>query len=61
MNDEILPIIPPQFPYDPDAKIFMTYDEDDKLIWGPYSYNEYIEMIKSMAGVNKEFLGKNDE
>lgn len=51
---------PLQFPYHPDDKVFKYVDEEGNEIGDPYSYNEWIEKIKSFSCVNEELLGSND-
>lgn len=65
MNDEIQEMTPLSLPFDPDDKIFYhSYededDEEENEIGEPYSYNEWIQKIKDMSGVNEEFLRPKD-
>lgn len=58
MNDDILSIIPPSFPYDLDAKIFCFHDEEGNPIGEPYSYNDKLKALKDISGINNELLGE---
>lgn len=50
-NNDILFIEALPFPYDPDAKMFNSYDEEGNVIGEPFSYNEWIQHIKDISGV----------
>jgi hypothetical protein len=54
---EIEPIIPLPLPFDPDEKIFKTVDEETDEVLETYSYNDWLQKIQDMAGVNEELLG----
>jgi len=58
---DIQPIIAIPLPYSVDEKIFNRTDEDGEVIGKPYSYNEWIEEIKNISGVNESLLGKEGE
>jgi len=60
MNQEIEKIIPPPLPYALDDKIFNYTDEEENIISDPYSYNDWIQKIKDISGVNEELLGPKD-
>jgi len=55
MNDEIESIIPLPFPFDKNEKIFNRYDEDGEVIGETYSYNDFMQEIMDIYGVNKDF------
>ena len=59
-SDEIQKIIPPNFPYGLDDKIFLSMDENGALIGEPFSYNDLLKRLENISGINEEFLGKND-
>lgn len=57
MNDEELEKInPPTLPYGLDEKIFHDTDEDGNTIEPPYSYNDFLERIKNISGVNSDLF-----
>lgn len=49
-------IIPPDLPFDPDDKIFYLTDDEGNHTGITYSYNDSIQKIKNISGVNDEFL-----
>jgi hypothetical protein len=51
-------IDPPKIPFDLDAKIFYHTDEEGNPVEGPYSYMDQVKILKDIAGVNEELLGK---
>lgn len=55
--DEIQPIIPSPFPFDVNDKIFSCTDDEGNIIGEPYSYNDFIQEIKDISGINEELLG----
>ena len=57
-TDEILPIVPPLLPFDPDEKIFQDFSEEGMPIGIPYSRNDYIKTIWDLCGINEELLGE---
>lgn len=61
-EEEILDITPLPLPFDPAAKIFDPFtgeDEDNEREPSePYSYNEWIQCINDISGINEELLGK---
>lgn len=61
MMDDIIPIKPQPLPFSLDDKIIQTVDDEGNVIGDPYSYNDWVALIESISGVNKEFLGKEGE
>jgi hypothetical protein len=60
LNSPIIPI--PAITYSLDDEVFINTDDEGNIIGEPYSYNEYIERVKSYSGINEELLGPmNDE
>ncbi len=49
-------IKPPNLPFNLDEKIFNYTDEEGNIIGEPYSYNDWIQKIIDMSGVNEELL-----
>ena len=67
MNDEIGLIILLPFPFDENEKIFNRWDEDREIIgeWvdeldESYSYNDFMQEIMDISGLNKDLMGSND-
>ena len=59
MNDEILPLPIFPLPFDPNEKIFNYIDEETGEILGPpYSYNDFIDKINNISGINEELIGE---
>jgi hypothetical protein len=59
MNEnEIEPIIPIKMCSTNDDKIFQIYDEDTgEPIGGPYSLNDFRDLMLSISGVSEDLLG----
>lgn len=57
-NEELQSIILPNFPVDLDEKIFISVDEDGEEIGEPYSYNEFIDGIIDISGLDYKLLGE---
>ena len=56
--DEIQEIIPPALPFSLDKKIFQCTDpETGEIIGEKYSYNDWLQEIKNISGVNEDLLG----
>lgn len=56
--NEIEQIKPFSNPFDENEKIFHFFDpEREEYIGEPYSYNEALEFIKNISGLNNELLG----
>jgi hypothetical protein len=51
-------INPPPLPFDPDKKIFFQTDDEGNVIGAPYSYNEWVQRLNDISGVDEEMLGK---
>lgn len=47
-----------QLPFGLDDKIFYFHDEDGNHIGEPYSYNDYLQKLKDISGVNPELCGE---
>lgn len=58
MNEDILEIECTPLPFGLDEKIFHYYDDEGNIIGEPYSYNDWIQRIKDISGVNEELLGR---
>jgi len=58
--DYIKKLPPPALPYNLDDKIFYRTDEEGNQIGEPYSYNDWLKMLKDISGVDKELLGPSD-
>lgn len=57
-KDEIEPLITLPLPFNADDKIFYCVDEDtEEIIGKPYSYNDFLQKIHSISGINEELLG----
>jgi len=57
MDEEIQMMIPAPLPFSVDKKIFFITDEETgETIGEPYSYNDFIQNIKDISGVNLDFL-----
>jgi hypothetical protein len=55
MDNEIQKIIPPPLPFSLDEKIFVVTDEETgEAIGEPYSYNDFIQTIKDISGINPD-------
>lgn len=59
-NQEIMEITPPPLCFDENAKIFFTVDEDTGEVLENYSFNEWLEKIKNISGINEDLIGKNE-
>jgi hypothetical protein len=58
--EQILPLNPPSFPSDPDEKMFyITAPDTGEQIGEPFSYNDFLDRIGSMAGISENLLGAN--
>ena len=56
--DNILRIDPIPFPFDLDDKRFHRVDEETgEEIGEPYSYNDWLNEIRNISGVNEDLLG----
>ncbi len=55
---EILEIIPCALPFGLDDKIFYNIDEEGNPIGEPYSYNDSVQLINSISGVNNDLCGE---
>lgn len=56
---EIESLIPLPLPFDPNAKIFNCVNEETGEVLGkPYSYNDFIDKIINISGINEELLGE---
>ena len=58
-DEEIEGIILTRLPFSMDDKIFMCSDEGEP-IGEPYSYNEWLEMIKDISVVSEDLLGEKE-
>lgn len=58
LNLDIEPIIPPKLPYELDEKIFYPTNDEGEIIGEPYSYNDWVNKIKMISGVNEDLLGE---
>lgn len=58
MDDNIEPITPPKCPFNLDDMIFYIKDDEGNPIGEPYSYNQFIEELHAISGVNEDFLGE---
>lgn len=56
-NALIMPISPPNPPFGDDDKIFNQTDDEGNIIGGPYSYNEFVQKLKDVSGVNEDLMG----
>ncbi len=54
MMDDILPVNPLPLPFNEDDKIFSYLDDEGQVISEPYSYNDWIQEIKNISGVNQD-------
>jgi hypothetical protein len=61
MSYDLMKIDPIPLPFNPDDKIFQCTDDEGNIIGDPYSYNDYLVMIKNISGVSKELLSKSEE
>lgn len=57
-NDDILEITPSELPFNRDDKIFVYTDEYGNIVGDNYSYNDWINQIKNMSGINQDLMGK---
>lgn len=58
MKDKYYRITPLPLPFSQDAKIFNCIDDEGNVIGEPYSYNDWIQKIEDISGINEELLGK---
>lgn len=56
-TDNIIPIISLPLPFNTSDKIFSVTDENGNIIGDKYSYDDFIQEIKDISGVNPELLG----
>ena len=55
--DDIIPVHANPLLFDMDAKIFQDCDDEGFPVGEPYSYNDGLQILKNMSGVNVELLG----
>jgi len=60
MEEKIQEIIPVILPFGCDAKIFSNTDEDGNIVGPPFSYNDFIQACKDIAGVSEDLMGKKE-
>ncbi len=59
MFGEIEPLEVLPLPFNQDDKIFFPIDQETgEIIGDPYSFNDFIQKINDISGINEELLGK---
>lgn len=57
-NNEIEPIVPLSLPFNTNDKIFnIVNEETDEIIGEPYSFNDFLQKIHDISGINEDLLG----
>lgn len=54
--DDLEPITPPDLPFGLDDKIFYNNNHGNP-VGKPYSYNDFLQELENISGVNPELLG----
>lgn len=60
MSEEILEIPELHLAISMDDKIFNCWDDEGNVIGEPYSYNDWLQMIRDTSGVNEQLMGRNE-